>query len=148
MTKTLRTVALGAACLVLFAPTVSAQTHPCDVQAPSAQTIASGAPHRAAFCAPAADTPEAAIAWIDGQAVDLIPVTATSAPSATGDVLYETTTRFLQVARGLHVLEMAIYNRNALTGTLQVGAKSAPFSFAAVDETPLPTAPAITGVTR
>jgi hypothetical protein len=132
--------------LVLVAPAF-AQTHPCDQAPPSAQTIASGAPHKAVFCSPAAEKVEAAIAWLDGQAVDLLPLTAKSAPSATGFVLYETTL-FIQVAKGMHVLEVSAYNRDVLTQQLQQGAKSAPFSFAAADPLPLPTAPAIKGVTR
>jgi hypothetical protein len=140
-------VALALLLALVAAVEASAQTHPCDITAPSAQTIASAAPHRALFCQPGSENAEAVIAWVDGQAVDLLPVTAKSAPSTSGLVLYETSL-FIQVARGLHVLELSTYNRNALTGQLQVGAKSAPFSFAAVDETPLPTAPAIKGVTR
>lgn len=134
--------------LLLFGVSVGlAQTHPCDQPAPTTTVIQSGAPHKISFCSLASDNVEAVVAYVDGQAFDLLAVTARTAPSATGMVLYESPL-FLQTTRGEHVLEAATYNRNALTGQLQLGARSLPFGFAAVDNTPLPTAPAIKGVMR
>jgi hypothetical protein len=136
------------AIVALFSSPASAQTHPCDEPTSSVQTIAAGAPHAVTLCEDQAANIEAVIVWIDGQAVDLQPIAAKSAANAAGLVLYETTQRFVQVAKGLHVVEAAAYNRNKLTGNLQVGAKSDPFSFAADDPTPVPAAPVIKGITR
>lgn len=127
--------------------TAQAQTHPCDQPAPATQTIQSGAPHKVAFCSAQTANVEALVAYVDGQAFDLLAIVAKTAPSASGMVLYESPL-FLQVAKGTHVLEAALYNRNQFTNTLQLGAKSAPFSFDAVEDTPLPTAPVIKGVSR
>jgi len=135
------------AILVAVASGVSAQTHPCDQPPPTSTTIGSGAPHKVQWCSRQSDLIEALVVYVDGTPFDLLPVTAKTAPSATGDVLYESP-GFLQVARGSHVLILAVYNRNQLTGVLQLGVPSLPFPFAAVDDTPLPTAPAIKGVIR
>jgi hypothetical protein len=141
MRITHRAIASTGLILALFEPALVAQTHPCDQQAPSTQTIQSGAPRFISFCSLATDNVEAAVAYVDGQAYDLLPVTAKTAPSASGYVQYETGT-FLQVSRGDHVLEAAAYNRQQLTGLLQLGAKSPPVFFVAVDLTPLPGPPA------
>jgi hypothetical protein len=133
--------------LIGVASGVSAQTHPCDQPPPVSTTIASGAPHKVQFCLPQSDQPEALLARVDTVATDLVPVTAKTGPSVTGLVLYESAV-FLQVSRGSHVLTIAAYNRNQLTGQLQLGAASAPFPFDAVDDTPLPTAPAIKGLVK
>jgi len=126
--------------------TVRAQTHPCDQAVAQDPVIASGAPHKAAFCSPQADLIEAAIAYVDGVAVDLLAVTPKTGPSATGQILYETPL-FIQVARGAHLLEMATYNRNTFTGQLQMGPRSAPFRFSA-DDSPIPAVPSVKGITR
>src|SRR5262245_50427721 len=132
---------------LLSASSDAAQAHPCDQPFPQQQTIASGAPQKLTFCQPLAEKPEALVAWIDGKVFDLLPITAKSAPNALGLVLYETQL-FFQVAKGTHTLEAATYNRNAVTGQLQFGARSSPFSFGAEDDTPKPSAPLIVGVTR
>ena len=127
---------------------VEAQTHPCDQPPPPTTTIASGAPHRVAFCARASDNIEAAVVRVDSQPFDLVPVTPTTQPNATGLRFY-TTGNFLQVPRGAHTLTVALYNRNAVTGQLQLGPESSPpFTFAAVDDTPLPAAPDVKGIVR
>ena len=136
-----------AALLLVASVGLEAQTHPCDQPPPASTTIAAGSPHRVQFCARASDNVEAMLARVDSTPFDLVAVTARTAPSATGQVLYESG-QFLQVPRGTHVLTVAAYNRNALTGQLQLGAESAPFTFGAVDETPLPAAPAVKGVVR
>ncbi len=142
----LRTLALVCGLLAMSSPAF-AQSHPCD-QAPTPQaTIQSGAPHKIQFCAPQSDAVEAIVANVDGKPFDLLPVTAKTPPSATGKVLYETTL-FLQVAKGTHTLAVAAYNRNAFTGQLQLGAFTSPFPFAAADDTPPPSVPAILGVVR
>lgn len=142
------TVALLVALTVAAWPTAArAQGHPCDAPAPGATTIAAALPHKLQFCALASEAIEALIVVLDGTPIDLVPITAKTQPSALGLTLYETTP-FLQVARGAHVITAAAYNRNALTGQLQVGAASPPFSFGAVDDTPIPTAPSIRGVAR
>jgi hypothetical protein len=133
--------------LLLASATATAQTHPCDQAQTPLPTIASGAPHRIQFCQLQSDQPEALIVVVDSQPFDLLPITAKTGPSATGKVLYETTL-FLQVSKGTHVLTAATYNRNGLTGALQVGANSPPFTFAAVDDTPKPGAPAVMGISR
>ena len=133
--------------LVGLASGAHAQTHPCDQPPPASTTIGSGAPHKVQWCSRQSDLIEALVAYVDGAPFDLLPVTAKTAPSATGDVLYESP-GFLQVSRGSHVLILAVYNRNQLTGALQLGVPSPPFPFVAVDDTPLPTAPAIKGVVR
>lgn len=139
---------LFTAVFVLCAATVTAQTHPCDSAAPTTQVIQSGAPHKVEFCAKASDNVEAVVMYVDGAAFDLLAVTAKTAPSGAGDVLYETPP-FLQVSRGDHTLDAAAYNRNALTGQLQLGPRTpAPFVFAAADPTPLAAAPALKRVVR
>ena len=127
---------------------LQAQAHPCDVPQAPDQTIASGAPHRVEFCSLQTDQVEAAVAYVDGVAFDLLPVQALSQPNVGGYVLYITPTPFMQVGRGTHTLQVAAYNRDALTDALQLGARSAPFPFGAVDPTPLPTAPVVKRVLR
>ncbi len=152
-------ISLGCCLLILLgiAGTVSAaetptasggQTHPCD-QAPAATvTIASGAPHKVQLCAKATDNVEALLALVDATAHDLVPLVArTSTPSATGLTLYESTP-FVQVPRGQHTLTVRLYNKNELTGQMQLGDASAPFAFAAVDDTPAPAAAKILGVVK
>ena len=68
-----------------------------------------------------------------------------SAPSATGQVLYETP-KDLTFPVGNYVLEAATRNREYAGGPLQEGAKSGPFSFAAVLFNPMPSAPTIRGL--
>jgi len=125
---------------------VQAQTHPCDQATVQNPTINSGAPHKAAFCQPQADLIEAAVAYVDTVAVDLLAVTAKTPPSATGKILYETPV-FIQVSRGAHLLEMASYNRNTFTGQLQLGPRSSPFPFTA-DDSPVPVVPDVKGIQR
>jgi hypothetical protein len=120
--------------------------HPCDVTV-GEQTIMSGSPHKVQFCSPQTDRVEALVAYVDGVAFDLLAVSAVSGPNATGWVLYDSPF-FLQVQRGAHTIEVAAYNRNELTGALQIGPRSDPFAFAAVEPTPLTVAPRIVRVTR
>lgn len=143
----MRVLGLVLLCLLGTVRGAAAQSHPCDTPGPATQTVAADLPHRLQWCSPAADALEALIAIIDGTPIDLLPVTAKTAPSAVGKVLYESPL-FLQVPPGQHVLTAAVYNRDALTGQLQVGLPSAPFSFAAVRNTPKPEPPAILGVAR
>jgi len=125
-----------------------AQAHPCEQATPPTITLQSGAPHKVQFCSPVSDAPEAMLATVDATPFDLVPVTARSQPSATGQVLYESGV-FLQVAKGNHTLAVALYNRNALTGQLQLGdATPVPLSFAAVDDTPKAAAPKIIGIVK
>lgn len=84
---------------------------------------------------------------LDGAPIDLIAITAKSPASTTGLILFETTV-FIQVARGTHNVTLATYNRNAITGASQLGPPSAPFIFAAVDDTPVAAAPLIKGIGR
>ena len=144
----MRTI-LFAACIVALASSTSfAQTHPCDQAPPPQVTISSGAPHRVQFCSPQSDMPEALVAKLNGaQIVDLVPVVAKTAPSATGKVLYESAL-FLQVSKGTYTLEIALYNKNSVTGEMQLGLYSSPLSFAVVDETPRPSAPEIKNVVK
>ena len=137
---------LLACSLAAASSVVSAQGHPCDL-AITAQTIQSGAPYRLQFCSPVTDNVEAIVGYVDGAAFDLVPIVVKTGPSATGAALYESAP-FIQVARGNHVIAAATYNRNGLSGQLQVGTTSAPFSFSAVDDTPRPAAAAIKGVIR
>ncbi len=132
-------------CLLFAAPALA--QHPCDQPSPTSVTIQSGAPHKILWCSQASENIEAFVAYVDGQVFDLLPVIARTGPNAGGWVQYETSL-FLQVTRGDHVLEAATYNRDLLTKQLQVGLKSPPFFFAAVDTTPLTTAPVIKGVSR
>lgn len=131
--------------LALVLPAL-AQTHPCDQPPPPQSSISSGAPYRVQFCQPQADQVQAVIAFVDGVAHDLLPVTAKTGPSSTGKVLYETG-QFFQVAKGTHSMILASYNRDA-SGALQLGAATAPFTFAAVDAVPLPSVPAIIGILK
>lgn len=134
--------------LLLLVGELAAQpVHPCDAPMPTNQTIASGAPHKVQFCSLQSEQIEALVAYVDGVAFDLLPVTAVGAPSATGYVLYDSPS-FLQVLRGAHTIEVAVYNRDALTDALQMGERSAPFAFGAVDPTPRPSAPQVKRVTR
>jgi hypothetical protein len=113
----------------------SAQTHPCDVT-PTSQTIPYGVPHKVQFCSPKADNVEATVAYVDGIASALMPVTAVGTPNGIGLQLYETAL-FLNVSKGNnHVLEVSAYNRDA-AGVSQNGPKSPPFVFAVVDANPL-----------
>jgi hypothetical protein len=141
-----RWVLLVAALLAI--PAVAhGQTHPCDQPPPPQSTIQSSSPHKVQFCLPQTDAPEAILAKVDGQPFDLVAVAAKTGPSTTGKVLYESAP-FIQVPKGTHQLEVAAYNRNALTGTLQLGAFSSPLAFAAVDDTPKPAAPEVKGVVK
>jgi len=125
-----------------------AQAHPCDQSTPPTITLQSGAPHKVQFCSTLADAPEAMLSTVDATPFDLVPVTPKSQPSATGQVLYESGI-FLQVGKGNHTLTLALYNRNALTGQLQLGdATPVPLSFAAVDDTPKAAAPKIIGIVK
>ncbi len=142
-----KTVAVLLLAVCLLAGQSDAQTHPCDQPAPTNATIQSGAPYKAQFCSKQADKIEAVVGFVDGQAFDLLPVTAKTGPSATGLILYESPP-FIQVAKGAHVLEVATYNRNLFTGQLQLGPKSPGFPFAADDDTPISAAPAIKGVAK
>ena len=142
----MRTIAVALALLILPVA-ASAQTHPCDQAPPPTTTVQSGTPQKVQFCSLQSDNIEAMVGYVDGVAQTLQPVTAKTAASSTGKILYETPL-FLQVSRGNHVLTVATYNRDSFTGTLQIGALSAPFPFAVVDVTPVPTAPQIKGVTR
>jgi hypothetical protein len=130
-----------------FATTVAAQTHPCDQPAPATVTIVSGAPHKVQLCLPQTAAAEAILAVIDATPFDLLPITAKTAPSTTGQVLYESGA-FLQVAKGSHTLTVRAYNRNQLTGQMQLGDPSPPFSFAAVDDTPVAAAPKVITIIR
>ena len=78
---------------------------------------------------------------------DLLAVTAKTPASAAGLVLYETSAAVLVLARGVHRVTAAAYNRDA-TGALRVGPASLPFSCVAVDDVPAPAAPVIRGVVR
>lgn len=143
-----KTFVIGVALLFLTLASLSlAQTHPCDQPPPATTTIGSGAPHKASWCSAQGDKIEALLANIDGVPYDLLPVTAKTGPSATGKILYESPL-FIQVPRGAHILTLATYNKSTVTGALQLGAVSAPFPFSAVDDTPVPTAPEIKGVSR
>lgn len=135
-------------CFLVLPATAAAQTHPCD-QPPAAQpTIQSGAPYRASFCALQSDKVEAALATVDSTAFDLLPlVLKTPTPSVSGKVLYETAS-FIQVPKGAHTLTIALYNKNTLTGLMQLGPASPPFPFAADDDTPKPAAAEIKGVVK
>jgi hypothetical protein len=134
--------------LFLLVPvSAMAQTHPCDQPAPLNPVIQSGAPHKVTFCSPATDNVAAVKVTVDGQAFDSLAATPITGPSLNGQVQYETPA-FLQVSRGDHSLTAATYNRDQFTGQLRLGPTSAPFGFAAVDSTPLTTAPRIMGVSR
>jgi hypothetical protein len=135
--------------LCLLIPTLaSAQTHPCD-QAPAATvTIVSGAPHKVQFCAKSSDNVEALLGLVDTQPFDLVPLVAkTPTPNAAGLTLYESGA-FVQVPKGQHTLTLRLYNKNELTGQMQLGEASAPFGFTAVDDTPLPAAPKVLNVVK
>jgi hypothetical protein len=125
------------AVLVCSSATAYAQTHPCDTPAPTSTSIPQNVPHKIQFCSPQTDNVEAAVAYVDGVASALQPVTAVGAKSPTsGLVLYETAL-FLSVAnRGNHTLQLSTFNRDA-TGVSQEGAKSSPFVFAVNAEFPL-----------
>lgn len=110
--------------------------HPCDVAAPATANITQGIPHRVQFCSPEADRVEAAVAYVDGVASSLMPVTAVSVKSSKGEVLYETPVFLSLNNRGNHQLQVAAYNRNS-NGTAQEGPKSSPFVFAVSAENPL-----------
>jgi hypothetical protein len=125
----------------------AAQTHPCDQSAPTTVTILSGAPHKVQMCLPQSANAEAVLAVVDAVPFDLVPIVARTGPSATGQVLYESGA-FVQVSRGPHTLTLRAYNRNALTGQMQLGDPSLPFDFSAVDDTPVPAAPKILNVIR
>jgi hypothetical protein len=125
----------------------AAQTHPCDQPPPATVTIASNAPHKVQLCAQQSDAPEALLAVVDSQNYDLLPITERTGASATGLVLYETTL-FLQVPRGSHTLTLRLYNRNVLTGQLQLGVAAGPFPFVAADDTPPAAAPKFLGIIR
>jgi hypothetical protein len=125
----------------------AAQTHPCDQAAPTTVTVLSGAPHKVQMCLPQSANAEAVLAVVDAVPFDLVPIVARTGPSATGQVLYESGA-FVQVSRGQHTLTLRAYNRNALTGQMQLGEASAPFNFTAVDDTPVPAAPKILNVIR
>jgi hypothetical protein len=142
----MRVLLIGMIAAAAVGGTVQAQTHPCDQTIAPDPVIASAAPHKAAFCQPQTDLIEAAIAYVDGVAVDLLAVTPKTGPSATGMVLYETPL-FIQVSRGAHILEMASYNRNTFTGELQMGSRSVPFPFSA-DDSPVPAGPTVKGILR
>lgn len=133
--------------LFLAMALVGGQTHPCDQAPPTTVTIASGAPYKVQFCS--ADSPEAMVGYVDGTAFDMVPVVArTATPSTTGYTLYESNP-FIQVVKGQHQLLVRLYNRNALTGQLQLGdAMPAPFAFTAVDDTPKAAAPKIMGIIK
>jgi hypothetical protein len=139
--------ALILALVLSLSSSAIAQEHPCDTNPSVAVTIQSGASYKVGFCTAASDNITAARGFVDGVVFDNLAVTAVSAPSASGQVLYETSA-FVRVAKGTHVLEVASYNRNKLTGAVQLGAKSAPFSFSAEDDTPPPGAPAVKGLSR
>jgi len=137
------TVAAAIIALGMFA-----QGHPCDAPTPATMTIASGAPHRLQLCAQLTDAPEAMLVTVDGQNFDLVPITPKSQPSAVGQVVYESG-QFLQVPKGNHTLQVALYNRNALTGQMQLGTPMPiPLSFAAVDDTPKAAAPKILNIIK
>jgi hypothetical protein len=138
---------LLACSLAASSSVVSAQIHPCDQAAPASQTIQSGSPYRLQFCSPIADGIEAIVGYVDNLAFDLVPVVVVTGPNASGLAWYESAP-FIQVARGSHVLSARVYNRNGLTGLLQLGPVSSPFSFSAVDDTPVPAAAVIKGVVR
>jgi hypothetical protein len=99
------------------------------------------------MCLPQSANAEAVLAVVDAVPFDLVPITARTGPSATGQALYESGA-FVQVSRGQHTLTLRAYNRNALTGQMQLGEASAPFNFSAVDDTPVPAAPKILNVIR
>lgn len=125
---------------VLSTVRVEAQTHPCDTPLWSDQVLTSGAPYKVQFCHPQSERAEAALGTVNGIAFDLLPVTAISSMNATGYVLYETTS-FIQVPKGTHQFYIQVYNKNVLTGALQLGALAGPFVFGADDPTPPPSAP-------
>ena len=141
---------LFAFALFVFALTLrldARQTHPCDQAAPAQVTIQAGAPHKVQFCSPASDNVEAIVGYVDGTAFDMVSITAKTAPNAIGKVLYESAA-FIQVPKGAHTLTVRAYNRDGLSGNLQLGAESAPLSFAAADSTPPASAPSIMGVVK
>lgn len=122
---------------LLLASAASAQTHPCDTAPPASQSITVNVPHKAQFCSPETDKVEAAIAYVDGVASALMPVTAVGVKSTvSGKVLYETPLFLTSSNRGNHTLTVAAYNRDA-AGVSQAGPQSPPFAFAVVDEFPL-----------
>jgi hypothetical protein len=134
--------------LALLAVTAFAQTHPCDQPPVATITLLSGAPHKLQFCVPQSDNVEAVIGFVDTTAFDLVAVTVrTATPNAGGLILLESAP-FIQVPKGQHQVYAKAYNRNALTGELQVGAASLPLPFAAVDDTPPAAAPKLMNVIK
>jgi hypothetical protein len=144
----MRTIILGVGLVLALAVPAQAQTHPCDQAASATVLIQSGAPHKVQFCAKATDNVEALLGLVDSQPFDLVPITSkTPTPSATGLTLYESGP-FVQVPKGQHTLTLRLYNKNAFTGQLQLGAVSLPFAFSADDDTPPAEAPKILNIIR
>ena len=140
---------LGTLAMLASAATpAAAQTHPCDQAAPATVTIVSGAPHKVQFCAKSTDNVEALLGVVDAQPFDLVPIVAkTPTPNATGLTLYESGA-FVQVPKGQHTLTLRLYNKNQLTGQMQLGDTSPPFGFIAVDDTPPAAAPKLMNVIK
>lgn len=144
----MRKCVVAMAILLGCANVVSAQTHPCDQPPATNVTILSGAPHKLQFCVPQSDNVEAIIGFVDNAAFDLVAVTVkTATPNASGLILLESAP-FIQVPKGSHQVYAKAYNKNQLTGQLQVGAASIPLPFAAVDETPTAAAPKLLNVIK
>ena len=148
MEVSLRRCVCLVAVLLLPVRLLSAQTvHPCDVTTAPAAQIRANVVHKLAFCQPATDAIEDVVLYVTN--FNGSPLTRTispmSAPSTTGQVLYETP-KDLTFPVGNYVLEAATRNREYAGGPLQEGAKSGPFSFAAVLFNPMPSAPTIRGL--
>lgn len=132
-----RRLTLTLCALLACSSAAFAQAHPCDAAPPSSQSIPQNTPHKVVFCSPASDNVEAAVAYVDGVASALMPVTVKAAQSTvSGKVLYETPVFLSTSNRGNHTLTVAAYNRDA-AGVSQAGPQSPPFAFAVVAEAPL-----------
>ncbi|HEV8474593.1 MAG TPA: hypothetical protein VGR82_17580 [Methylomirabilota bacterium] len=132
---------------VIFAPSVSAQSHPCDVAAPSGGTVQTGAPQTAYFCAFLSDRIESVSIIINGgQPTPLGPVVlVTPTPNAAGWVQYSAAIG--QFAKGTYTVTLKVYNRS-LDGLVQESPASPPFLLSVVDPVLAPRAPYLTGIRR
>jgi len=133
--------------LLLIPATLSAQTHPCDAAAPTTAIVVVGTSYKVQFCAKPAEAPEAFTVYLNGVASDLRPLTLVTAANAAGLAFYEGP-REMSFPRGLHSLQVTIWNTQYVGGPSQESAKSNPLALSAVDSLPIPTAPKLIGVAR
>jgi hypothetical protein len=131
----------------VFTALVSAQTHPCDQNAPTSVTVGSAAAHKVQFCAKPADAPEAFSVYVNGIASDLRPLTMVVAANAQGFALYEGP-RELQFPTGSHQVQVSVWAPEFTGGPSRESAKSSPLSLTAVANNPPATAPKILGIIR